>query len=204
MNRKHNQARQNFSCAHEIGHKLLSELNIEPCIHDVEFRTFNPQAREIAWTRAKERLCNIAATELLMPESIFRKHLSGFGVSIHAIERLADIFRVSIRAAAWRIAEVSSEPCITLIWQPLLRTRALRLAWSVGPGMQSSGKARYTPVHTKIKYPSLLYKAYEQDSPVKCYKKFKFGKDVNRLPMEAKGFGRGENRYVVSLAFPER
>ena len=67
LNQKHNLARQNFSCAHEIGHTLLSELKLESCIEDIEFRTFNPQARAIARGKAKERLCHAAATELLMP-----------------------------------------------------------------------------------------------------------------------------------------
>ncbi len=33
---------------------------------------------------------------------------------------------------------------------------------------------------------------------------FKVDNGVKRLPMEAKGFGHGETRYVISLAFPDR
>ena len=206
VNQKHNLARQNFSCAHEIGHTLLNELNLEPCIEDVEYRTSNPQARAIARGKAKERLCDAAATELLMPELIFRKHLSGFGVSVHSIELLANIFRVSIRAAAWRIAEVSVEPCITLLWQLWGRSKpkGLRFMWRVGPESKSRSKANYMPVHTLVRYPSKLHRAYEHDSPVKSSKLFKVDNVVKRLPMESKGFGHGDVRRVISLAFLKR
>ena len=206
VNEKHHPSRQNFSCAHEIGHALLSELKIELCIEDVEFRTFNPQAPAIARARAKERLCDAAATELLMPEMIFKKYLSGFPLSISSVEWLANIFRVSIRTTAFRIAEVSAEPSIALVWrlQPGTKTKALGLSRRVGPGKKFRGKANYTPVHTLVRHTSTLYKAYQYDDPVKCHKLFRLDAGVKRLPVESKGFGRGETRHVISLAFPDR
>ena len=203
VNQRHNLARQNFSCAHEIGHTLLNELNLEPCIEDVEYRTFNPQGGKKARAVARERLCDVAATELLMPELVFQKYLSSSGVSVHSIELLANIFRVSIRAAAWRIAEVSVEPCITLLWQLWGRSKpkGLRFMWRVGPGRESKSKANYIPVHTLVRCPSTLHKAYQYDSPVKSFKLFKVDNVVKRLPMESKGFGRGDARRVISLAF---
>ncbi len=179
VNQKHNLARQNFSCAHEIAHNLIRELKIELDTENISYRTFNPQAHSIAISktisRARESLCDAAATELLMPELIFKKYISTFGVSIHTIEKLANIFRVSIRAAAIRIAEVSLEPCIALLWQPQLRTKILRLAWCVGPGIKLKDNAYYTPSHKNVGYPSSLHKACEQDNHVKCYKIFKRG-----------------------------
>jgi len=206
VNQNHNLARQNFSCAHEIGHTLFSELKLEQYIKNIEYRTFNPQARALTRARARERLCDAAAAELLMPELVFRKYLSGFGVSINSIERLANIFRVSIQAAAWRIAEVCAEPCIALLWlsRPGTKSKALRLAWRVGPGRNSRGKANYIPVHTLVRHTSTLYKAYQGDSPVKFSKLFKLDTIMKRCPMESRGFGRKETRYVISLAFPDR
>lgn len=206
VNRNHNLARQNFSCAHEIGHALLSDLNLEPCIDDVEFRTFNPQAHAIARAKARERLCDAAATELLMPEAVFRKYLSGFGISIKSLEWLANIFRVSISSTAIRIAEVSTEPCIALLWRPRpgTRSKALRLAWHIGPGNSSQIKGNYVPKHTLARHTSTLYKAYQYDSPVKCRKDFRLDAGIKRILIESKGFGGGEMRYVISLAFPAR
>jgi len=206
VNQNHNLARQNFSCAHEIGHILFSELKLRRYIRSIEYRTFNPGGEREARTRTIERLCNVAATELLMPEFVFRKYLSGFSVSISSIERLADIFRVSIQATARRIAEASVEPCLSLLWQPWPRSKpkGLRLAWCIGPGRNSRDTAKYMPVHALVKYPSKLHKAYQYDSPVKSWKLFKVDNGVKRLPMESKGFGRDETRYIISLAFPER
>ena len=206
VNENHHPVRQNFSCAHEIGHILFNELKLRRYIRSIEYRTFNPGGEREARIRAIERLCNVAATELLMPEFVFRKYLSNFGVSVHSIERLANIFRVSIRAAAWRIAEVSTEPCIALRWQPWLRTKSkgLRVAQRMGPGRESRGKANYMPLHTYVRPPSTLHKAYQGNSPVKSFKLFKIDNAVKRLPVESKGFGRGETRYVISLAFPDR
>jgi hypothetical protein len=201
MNQNHNSARQNFSCAHEIGHALLSELKLEPCIKDVKFRTFNPQAHAIARAKARERLCDAVAAELLMPETIFKKYLSGFPLSISSVEWLANIFRVSIRTTAIRIAEVSVEPCIALLWRsrPGTRSKVLRFVWRVGPGKKSKGKTNYMPVHTLARHTSTLYKAYQYDRPVKCHKLFQLDAGV-----ESKGFGSGEMRHVISLAFPDR
>lgn len=210
VNEKHHPVRQNFSCAHEIGHILFSELKLERYIPSIEYRTFNPQAQAIDRAKTRERLCDVAAAELLMPEMVFRKYLSGVGVSIDVIERLADIFRASVQATAIRIAEVSPEPCLALLWKPILGTKSklLKLAWCVGSGIKLPGRSYYMPVHTNIKYnikyPSTLHKAYEDNKSVKCHRDFKHGTDVKRLLMESKGFGHGEARYVISLAFLDR
>lgn len=194
--------RQNFTGAHELGHILFSELKLENYIQNIEYRTFNPPALARSRSNAIERLCDAAATELLMPEAVFRKYLLSFSISVNSIEPLAHIFRTSIQATAFRIAEVSTEPCLILMWQlwPINKPKGFMLIRCVVPGR----KFRAMPLHTFVKHPSTLYKAYENGSSVKSHKLFRRGTDVKRLPMESKGFGRGENRYVVSLAFLDR
>ncbi|GAG85471.1 unnamed protein product, partial [marine sediment metagenome] len=66
------------------------------------------------------------------------------------------------------------------------------------------GKDKYMPLHTYVRPPSTLHKAYQDSSFVKSSRLFKCDNAVKRLPMESKGFGRGETRYVVSLAFLNR
>ena len=206
VNKNHSAGRQNFSCAHELGHLLFSELDSEldlgSRLENVEFRTYNPQAQRTARVKARERLVDIAATELLMPESVFRQYLSEFGISVLSIEKLANVFQVSIQATARRIAEVSLEPCITLLWKHQLKQRAkgLRLAGCTGPGRNTSSKIQYMPVRKIALNTSTLYKAYRGNNPVKCHILFQMGTTAKRLLMESKGFGYDENRYVVSLA----
>ncbi|MFH1639382.1 MAG: ImmA/IrrE family metallo-endopeptidase [Chloroflexota bacterium] len=203
VNIKEPAVRQRFSCAHEIAHVLYRELKLEHYINNIEYRSLDSRDDRVR-NKAKERLCDIAATELLMPEVIFRKYLADSSLSIHAIERTANIFKVSIQTAAIRIAEVSEEPCIMLLWRMYStkrsKSKSLRLAWRVGPGTKLRGREYYMPVH--VTCPSSVYEAYRQSATTKCFKLFKLDNTVKRLPMESQGFGYGENRYVISLAFP--
>ena len=202
INEKHSVVRQNFSCAHELGHLLINELGLESRLENVQFRTFNSHRPKIPRANARERLCDIAATELLMPESVFKHYLSEYGTSIHSIEKLAKVFQVSIQTTAIRAAEVSPEPCITLLWkhQPQKRAKGLRLAGFIGPGRNTSTKNQYMLVHKTAPNTSTLYEAYRGNNLVKSDKLFKVGPTAARLLMESKGFGYGEKRYVVSLA----
>ncbi len=180
--------RQNYSCAHEIGHIFLHELERVPPSNNEEFR------RDVSnvFSNNKERLCQIAAAELLMPESVFKKYLSRFGVSVSSIEWLAHIFRVSPAATAIRIAEVSLEPCIAILWTRCQKTR------SKGFIAKHMGK----PIYTRD--PSAMFKAYQTDSAVKSFKSFDIGIIKKRCAMESKGFGHGKKRHVISLVLPDR
>jgi Zn-dependent peptidase ImmA (M78 family) len=201
VNSSHHPFRQNFSCAHEIGHTLLHELEQES-LENVEFRFVSC---EIA-RKDKERLCDAAAAELLMPERIFGKYLSGFGVSVAAIEGLSNIFKVSIPAVAIRVAQVSEEPCLAILWHRWrkVRSEGFGLIWCAASGKKRQDEGYYVRGRQYVRDPSALLKAYQSDSLVKSFKFFEFGASKRRCYMESRGFGYGETRYVVSLVFPER
>ena len=191
VNAKHSQVRQNFSCAHEIGHTFLHELEQKARTGSAEFRMAVAQVSE----QAKERLCDAAAAELLMPESIFKEYLSHFKLSVNAIERLAYTFRVSIPAAAIRVAEVSVAPCLAIKWNRWQRSRSKGFLrdWTKEPARR-----------TYVRDPSALLKAYESNDTVKSFKSFEIGNVRKRCLMESKGFGHDKTRYVLSLVFPDR
>ena len=199
VNKNHHPVRQNFSIAHEIGHLLFSELKLEHYINSIEYRTFNPQAKARTREKARERLCDVAAAELLMPEQIFKKYLTNFGLSINSVEPLAHIFRASIQASAFRIAETSNEPCLMLVWQPfpVSHPKGLKLIRCIS----SETKIKAVPIHTLAKFSSNLCKAYESNMSIKSNKHFRVNNTKHILPMESKGFGHNENRYVLSIAF---
>lgn len=202
LNQDHYPVRQNFSCAHEIGHILFDELHLANYVRNIEYRTFNPSKTTEIRARARETLCDIAAAELLMPEQVFRKYLSTFGLSITSLEQLASTFKVSIQAATRRIAEVSIEPCIAILWQPWPKSKPKGLRPVMGK--QSSRNAKYLPMFKLVNATSTLYEAYQNDAIVRTWKLYKDGNAAKRLPIEAKGFGRGETRFVISFAFPDR
>lgn len=199
VNKNHHPDRQHFSIAHEIGHLLFSELKLEHYINSIEYRTFNPQAKERTREKARERLCDIAATELLMPEQVFKKYLTDIGLSINSVEPLAHIFRTSNLTTAFRIAEVSSEPCLMLMWKPfpVNNPKGLKLKRCIS----SETKIKVMPKHSRDRFPSSLGKAYESNMSVKSNKKFIINNAEHVLPMESKGFGYGEYKYVLSMAF---
>lgn len=198
VNANHHDVRQNFSCAHEIGHIILDEFVQQSS--GTDFR------RPAGVTeKAKERLCDTAAAELLMPEPSFNKYLNGFGLSVDSIEFLARVFKVSIPAAAIRVAEVSLEPCLAILWKPWRKRKSkyLRAAWVVG-SRREGNKDWFMPRNTCVAKDSKLYKAYESDSPVRSFKFVHVNNEKRRCYVESKGFGLNERRYVISLAFLNR
>ncbi|MGB2800456.1 MAG: ImmA/IrrE family metallo-endopeptidase [Dehalococcoidia bacterium] len=180
--------RQNYSCAHESGHTFLHELERGRLSNNEEFRCDESSVSG----DTKERLCQIAAAELLMPESVFKKYLASFGVSVSSLERLAEKFKVSIHATAIRIAEVSPEPCIAIKWKPWQKTRSKGF---IGFHLRK-------PIY--VRNPSSLLKAYESDSAVNSFKSFEIGGIRKRCLMESKGFGHYKKRHVISLVLPDR
>ena len=123
-------------------------------------------------------------------------------LSINSIEPLAHIFKTSIQATALRIAEVSSEPCLILIWQPfpINNPKGLRLKLFIS--LQTKIKA--APMHMLEKSSSNLCKAYTSNLSIKSNKRFRVNDTIQTLPIESKGFSHDEYRYVLSLAFLDK
>jgi len=201
VNQEDSLLRQNFSCAHELSHILFDELKLQEYIPKIEFRnTFSSQPESLANARMKERLCDIAAAELLMPTEIFGQYLLRMGVSIDSVAPLAGVFQVSNSAAAIRVAEVSPEPCIAFIWKLWVKRKTRVLSLS-----RSRNKSFCEPVNAEAEVGSSLFNAFEHNVTTKCYKNFKFNdKSIKRCYTESKGFGYGKTRHVVSLVFPGR
>lgn len=200
VNVRHSQVRQNFSCAHEIGHIILDEFMQQRSSSKIDFRG---QASEIE--RAKERLCDIAAAELLMPQPTFSKYLNGLGVSIDSVKPLARVFRVSVPAAVIRVCELSSEPCLAIIWKPWQKrkSKCLRVAWVARPRVDEN-RDSFIRRNTCVSKDSAIFRVYESDCTVKSFKFLDINNEKKRCYMESKGFGINKNRYVVSLAFLNR
>jgi hypothetical protein len=103
LNKYHTNERQRFTCAHELGHTFFLELE-----------TSHPQPRmrvvdtNVEWrSNEEERLCNLMAAEMLLPERPFKKMIKEFGVCAANVLSLAELFSASIRATARRVVECS-------------------------------------------------------------------------------------------------
>ena len=197
------ETRRNFSCAHEIGHILFSELGLRDYVKGIEYRTYDPQASVAMRAGVMERLCDFAAVQLIMPAHVFKRYLHLLGLGVHAIKPLADLFRVSARAAAIRMAEVAAEQCIVILWQPWPKRGRVR-GLKVSLVRSDPERAPHRPVVNLARLDSSLYKAYTADVTVRSSRAFVAAGATRRVSTESKGFGHDEHRYVVSLAFPER
>ena len=100
-------ARRRFTIAHEIGHVVLQKV-----AHG-----------RVSPSNELERLCDMFATELLMPKPVFLReidhdfHLSG-------LPDLAHRFRVSLTSAAIRLAEIRKVS--------IFETDKTEVRWGVG------------------------------------------------------------------------
>jgi len=97
-------ARKRFTLAHEIGHAIV-------------FRSIGPQAgpsdelhlqcrSKTADQRDEERLCDVLATELIMPRTQFLRAMNEIGVCASTVSVMARKFAVSLQAASRRITQL--------------------------------------------------------------------------------------------------
>jgi Zn-dependent peptidase ImmA (M78 family) len=90
------QGRVAFSIAHEIGHTFFPNTMKGARFRDI-CGSDSREANEL------ERLCDLAASELLMPIEEFTGELNGF-FTLANVEKLADRFGGSFEATAFRLA----------------------------------------------------------------------------------------------------
>lgn len=124
--------RRRFSIAHEVGHILL----FDSVVHDPALVR---QLRSAAVWKRVERLCNIGAAHLLMPTTTFRAAVdSALPPTQENVEALALQFRVSLQAAARRIAEVHPDWSL-ILWQYNTEHRR-GPAWRTTVASQTAGQ----------------------------------------------------------------
>lgn len=88
--------RRRFTLAHELGHILLASGTD----YDGKWQRHGCKGREA------ERLCDVAASELLMPEKEARDYFTNIEVSPQKVSNFASRFEVSLQAAAARIGDL--------------------------------------------------------------------------------------------------
>jgi len=104
--------RRRFSIAHELGHyHIPKHKNVEGYCADSDMRARFTDARRQEWE------ANDFATELLMPRKLFAEDARKLDVSIAAAIKLgaAELYDVSVLAAAWRIVQTTREPAAIVV-----------------------------------------------------------------------------------------
>lgn len=111
--------RRRFTIAHEIGHALLIPILGRPrgqatCGHNHEL----------------ERLCDLAAAELLMPVEQLNDILASRAPNVEAIPAVAQAFGVSLQAAALRMCENVSWCTAAALVEPGTDPEDYEIAWT--------------------------------------------------------------------------
>ena len=82
INQNAPRTRQNYSLAHELGHIMLLEAESSPLMPSSSLRYRSQVTTAKDRDAEEERLCNVIAAELLMPEKMFAATVRTFGRSL--------------------------------------------------------------------------------------------------------------------------
>lgn len=129
---KHHEGRQRYSYAHELGHYFLDAKPLLATDPETGFQLACSYAeverpRHVArggYQAARafqiERRANRFAAELLMPRDDLVSFLAKRrrGLSLELVGEIADRYQTSFRAAAFRLIEVTDQPCALVISNP--------------------------------------------------------------------------------------
>jgi len=103
VNGKDGAERQRFTICHEIAHIVLGL----------------PSDHTVQWWSAKrpmaERLCDVFAAELLLPDCLFQPLAEAAPVCLATIDRLAADFEASVTSTGSRYASVVTTPCAFIL-----------------------------------------------------------------------------------------
>jgi hypothetical protein len=146
--------RQRFTVLHETGHTLLPGFT-----ETRQYRCDGPKSRE-------EELCDIAASELLLPRRFFLPDLREAGRGLDGVETLASIYAASIEATALRAVDLAADPAMLIVLRinhkPSERGREeecepkLRVSWT-----HRQGEWPFMPKHKSADDASPFIRAHE-------------------------------------------
>jgi Zn-dependent peptidase ImmA (M78 family) len=107
--------RQRFSCAHAIVHTYFLQAG----------QGSPASQRQSYWSVQEEALCDAGAAELLLPREPFLRICPPVPTMDQILE-LAEVFRASAEATAYRAAALSSVPMAVAVLEPALKPAELR------------------------------------------------------------------------------
>lgn len=227
INASHTPGRQNFSIGHEISHTFF------PGYKEIAYR----KEKNVYWTtenagKAKEAngevefLCDVGASDLLMPRAEFLKEMDRRRLSVTAILELAELFGASCEATTIRLVEETAAPMAVVFChkaiKPAERKRMEQQQTTPGticdpkPVMRvrkiyrSSCFEGYIPPHCSVPEDSPFTRAQAGADPVEGCGLITFGS--NNYFAQTLRFGvvalkplddRPEDQYVMGLLLQE-
>lgn len=202
-------SRQKYSTAHELVELLFLEL-------PGEIR--QDRLKENIFGIKKERICQKAAANLLMPIESFHPRAMRIGLSFQSAELLADEYEVSLMAALCRMTDMYPKQSIFILWQlknkptelmkrvpenqieipgfhpTNLPEPKLRVAWRYG-----SYKGQFMPIDKSIPKDSSVYIAWKNNQFSSGAEIIPFGSYNVKAFIENKPININGERHVLSL-----
>lgn len=152
--------RQNFSICHEISHTLFPD-----CAEFIRMRAKKPDKTDT--DREVEVLCNIAASELLLPGDYFLESLRGQDFSLRSVQPLSELYKASKTATIIKMVGTGLRICAALFLEPGYRKSVSERDINVSPKMRvayaipSSGFGYFVPRNKSAPDDSCVYTAIE-------------------------------------------
>lgn len=112
--------RRNFSICHEIAHTFFPDCYEHVRLRSRNKRQFDPDAEV-------ERLCDIGASELLLPLDPFLKCVRRYGMTLRAIDPLRQLFESSRDATISRLVQTTDVECAAVFLEAKLKPSEQKL-----------------------------------------------------------------------------
>lgn len=184
-----------FSIAHEIGHTYFYK-------HDNKIPN---RPNNDSGSRAEERLCDIFAAELLMPESMIKKdcfeYYEKYNNWCETIISLQSRYEVSMQALVGRILELNIiDNVIVIKWRIKVKASTgteekLRVDWSIP---LKSGKFNYVWPDKPAPIDSVFYEALKEDRVIREKSNIQLDQLKGEFDIEARRYNtNGENKRKV-------
>lgn len=185
LNRNRSLKRQNFSLAHEISHTFFFEA-----------ASYAAQRHhDESHSAEEERLCDIAAAELLMPRASFYDASRSYTPSAKALCELCDLFETSLSATALRIAELKAWDSDFILWK--LDGDRMKATWQVTKGRRFESKPQIDIVSAEQ---SSIYEALQTRRPVQEFEWLGFVDGFTRLRVDSLRVGADSVLSCVTRA----
>ncbi len=114
LNDNLSETKKRFTVAHEIGHTFFFDLedqvNSRFRVEDSGVETLHPDFEE-------ERICNLAAEEILMPSAQFSSRLQQLPPLASTILQLSREFKTTIHTTSLRVVQLSDYKLIICMWK---------------------------------------------------------------------------------------
>jgi hypothetical protein len=205
--------RQNFGIAHELGHTIIPPFDLK-----VRKRERLEITEEPAYL-VLEKLCNLAASEILMPSSAFLDHVEKYGdLNCDTWAKLSEMFGASREAVGRRIVNLSETPVAFVRLSNKLKPTELRDACQYrlfGDGPEEKLRVDYCCRSEQFEFYFPKDKSVPEDSPlITVYNKEEEYSGVMEFEIDGKmqtfhteacfAYGGGNEDQVLALVWNAR